>query len=221
MRDDKTTRGFKLPYKDNDLQTDVDRLRDAITAIDGEFDNIEGSVPDEVSDAVTAMRGAANGLAPLDGSAKLPGGNLPDGLEKTANKGATNGYAGLGSDGKLSDGLLPSGLEKTTNKNAASGYAGLGSDGKLSDSLLPSGIEKTTNKGVANGYAGLDADGHVPASQLSDYLLKSGGTMTGALTAQSNANYTTAQARNVTMGTDDLTAGSSTLANGQIHLVYE
>jgi hypothetical protein len=221
MRDDRTDRGFKLPYRDNDLQTDVGRLRDAITAIDGAFGDAEDAVSGEAAAVMTAMRGAAGGIAPLDGSSKIPAANLPDGLEKTANKNAASGYAGLGSDGKLSGSLLPDGLENTASKNAANGYAGLGADGKLADGILPSGIEKTANKGAVSGYAGLGSDGKVPSAQLPDVLLKSGGTMTGALTAQNNANYTTAQARNVTMGTDELTPGASALANGQMHLVYE
>ncbi len=45
-------------------------------------------------------------------------------------------------------------------------------------------------------------------------LQKSGGTMTGALICQSNANYTTAQARNITMSASAPSGGS----NGQIHL---
>lgn len=48
-------------------------------------------------------------------------------------------------------------------------------------------------------------------------LAKSGGTMTGALVAQSNTAYTTAQVRNVTMSTEAATGGS----NGQIHYQYE
>ena len=48
------------------------------------------------------------------------------------------------------------------------------------------------------------------------YVPLSGGTMTGALIAQSNTNYTTAQVRNVTMSTEAASGGS----NGQIHFQY-
>lgn len=47
-------------------------------------------------------------------------------------------------------------------------------------------------------------------------LQKSGGTMTGALVAQANTNYTTAQVRNITMSTSAPSGGF----NGQIHLQY-
>lgn len=47
-------------------------------------------------------------------------------------------------------------------------------------------------------------------------LNKSGGTMTGALVAQSNTNYTTAQVRNVIISTADPSGGS----NGMIWIKY-
>jgi hypothetical protein len=48
-------------------------------------------------------------------------------------------------------------------------------------------------------------------------LPKAGGTMTGVLTAQNNAAYTTSQARNIKADT----VIPTTLANGEICLVYE
>lgn len=50
---------------------------------------------------------------------------------------------------------------------------------------------------------------------------KSGDTMTGILYAQSNTSYTTAQVRNIQVSTSDLTAGTSTLASGNLYFVYE
>ena len=47
-------------------------------------------------------------------------------------------------------------------------------------------------------------------------LPKSGGAMTGTL---SNAN--SAQVRNITVSTVDLTAGTSTLKTGDLYFVYE
>lgn len=49
-----------------------------------------------------------------------------------------------------------------------------------------------------------------------EILFKSGGTMTGALVAQSNTDYATPQVRNITMS-DSAPSGGS---NGQIHLKY-
>lgn len=72
---------------------------------------------------------------------------------------------------------------------------------------------------VANGGTG----GTTAANACTNLgaLSKSGGTMTGILYAQTNASYTTAQMRNISANTTDLTAGSSSLANGSIYLVYE
>lgn len=50
-------------------------------------------------------------------------------------------------------------------------------------------------------------------------LAKSGGTLTGALTAQNNTSYTTKQVRNITLSTAEPT--SSDGANGDIWIVYE
>lgn len=53
-----------------------------------------------------------------------------------------------------------------------------------------------------------------------EYLQKSGGTMSGQLTAANPAVGTQA-VRNIYAGTADMTAGSSTLATGVIYCVYE
>lgn len=51
-----------------------------------------------------------------------------------------------------------------------------------------------------------------------DYLEKKGGTMTGALVAQNNTNYTTKQVRNIFLVADGANLPSG--ANGDICLVY-
>ena len=72
-------------------------------------------------------------------------------------------------------------------------------------------IDTTTNKmyirtqSYENGW-----------TEWKEILSTSGGTMTGALVAQSNTNYTTPQVRNVTMSTSAPSGGS----NGQIHYQY-
>lgn len=54
-----------------------------------------------------------------------------------------------------------------------------------------------------------------------DVLLKSGGTMTGQLTAGGTQEPAAAQVRNIYAGTADLTAGTTPLETGTIYLVYE
>ena len=47
------------------------------------------------------------------------------------------------------------------------------------------------------------------------------GTFGGAVVATTGTDYTTSRVRNIQASTSDLTAGSSSLANGNIYLVYE
>ncbi len=68
-------------------------------------------------------------------------------------------------------------------------------------------------QGVVNNVSDLNAQ------VSSTYLAKSGGTMTGALVAQTNTSYTTRQVRNVILSTSEPT--SSDGQNGDIWFVYE
>ena len=49
MRDDKTSRGWPLPYKNNTLADDVERIRNAFNAIDSEFSTIEENIETNLS----------------------------------------------------------------------------------------------------------------------------------------------------------------------------
>lgn len=76
-----------------------------------------------------------------------------------------------------------------------------------------------TNTQVASLNSGLStANNNISVLQTTtaNKLDKSGGTMTGALVAQNNANYTTAQVRNVIISTADPSGGS----NGMIWIKY-
>jgi hypothetical protein len=81
------------------------------------------------------------------------------------------------------------------------------------------GLLKGTGSKVAQAVAGTDyaAANHTHSA----YLDKSGGTLTGAVTAHNGTDYGTARVRNISAGTADLTAGSSALASGDIYFVYE
>jgi len=72
-----------------------------------------------------------------------------------------------------------------------------------------SGVKGSSEGSYRTGYINITAAnvGAVPVS---------GGTMTGALVAQANTNYTTAQVRNATMSASAPSGGS----NGQIHFQY-
>ena len=87
--------------------------------------------------------------------------------------------------------------------------------------LVKSGTDITVDSS-GNVSVNDDSHNHVISNidnlqtTLDSKLNKSGGTMTGALVAQSNTAYTTAQVRNATMSTSAPSGGS----NGQVHYQY-
>lgn len=82
---------------------------------------------------------------------------------------------------------------------------------KLSDSVSNSSTAlAATANAVRQAY-----------SLASAALQKSGGTMTGALYAKDDTDYTTANVRNIKFADTDLEAGTSELTSGQVALIYE
>jgi hypothetical protein len=88
----------------------------------------------------TSEKGAANGYAGLDSSAKVAAGNLPDATTTNA------GIIEIATDAEVTDGtdtskaVTPKQLadkQNTSEKGAANGYAGLGADSKVSTTNLP------------------------------------------------------------------------------------
>lgn len=81
----------------------------------------------------------------------------------------------------------------------------------------------TTNEGTVNTLSSdvstLKTNASTLTTTVGNKLDKSGGTLTGALVAQSNTNYTTRQVRNVIMSTAEPTASDG--QNGDIWIVYE
>lgn len=65
-------------------------------------------------------------------------------------------------------------------------------------------------------------DGKAASSHNQDASTITSGTFASTdVKAKSGTDYSTARVRNIQAGTEDLTAGSSALANGDIYLVYE
>lgn len=79
--------------------------------------------------------------------------------------------------------------------------------------LSATNAQVTTNtNNISTLTSGLStANDNISALQtaIGDKVDKSGGTMTGALVAQNNTNYTTAQVRNIIISTADPSGGSS------------
>jgi len=111
-----------------------------------------------------SMRGVANGVAPLNASAKVPAGNLP------INE--ANGIAGLNGSTKLPTSLL---ITDTANNVPT-----LDGSGKLRGGQLPSmDYIPNSSKGVANGVAPLNSNAVVPLANLPEEVGGAGGTGAG------------------------------------------
>ena len=82
----------------------------------------------------------------------------------------------------------------------------------LNDSL-------TTIQSQVGGISSLESEVESLSTEVDSKLGLIGGTMTGALVAQSNSNYTTRQVRNVILSTSEPT--SSDGQDGDIWFVYE
>lgn len=80
---------------------------------------------------------------------------------------------------------------------------------------------KKDQLGVANGIATLDASGKVPSAQLPDYAPASHASDTVVHITAAERTAWNSKAPAYTYGTDDLTAGTSELATGTLHFVYE
>lgn len=136
--------------------------------------------------------------------------------------------ADLDGDGRISENQMPESWndKQSAITGAAGQYVGFNADGKpIAQDKSTLGFIPDTEKGAANGVASLNSSGQIPTAQIpslsATYMPKSGGTMTGALVAQSNNNWGTAQVRNIVVSTEDLEDGVSELASGCLWGVYE
>lgn len=102
---------------------------------------------------------------------------------------------------------------------------------QLDSYALKTDLNDYSLKSELNNYAlKTDLNNYATSSELSNInsdvtslesskLDKTGGTLTGILTAQSNTNYTTKQVRNIFLSTSQ--PSSSSGSNGDIWIVYE
>lgn len=155
----------------------------------------QGKAQDVFAYAVPASdKGKAGGVAILDANGKIPEGQLPDiGGVRSFNgrSGAVLPVAGDYTAAQV--GAVP--VERKVNQKA------LGQD----ITLTPEDIGAA---GSGHGHAASDV---------------TAGTLAGRVEANAAAqqDLTAAQVRNIKAGTEDLTAGNSTLATGTLYLVYE
>ena len=112
-------------------------------------------------------------------------------------KGAPEGVATLGADGKVPTGQLPA-MNYAPSTHASQHATG------GSDPITPASI-------------GAAAASHNQAAST----ITAGTFAATDVKAMNGTDYTTARVRNIQASTTDLTAGSSSLSNGDIYLVYE
>ena len=199
------------------------------------------SIQSEIDRINSNVQSALNAVA--DTGVSVPEGansdNLPAAVSALANEkqdkltGAQGQIVGFGPDGKAVAQDKPTyaasevGAIPTTEKGAASGVATLGADGKVPTGQLPAMDYAPSTHASQHGSGGSDpitpaAIGAAAASHNQAASTITAGTFAATgVKAMNGTDYTTARVRNIQASTTDLTAGSSSLSNGDIYLVYE
>ena len=199
------------------------------------------SIQSEINRINSNVQAALNAVA--DTGVSVPDGansdNLPAAVSALANEkqdkltGAQGQIVGFGPDGKAVAQDKPTyaasevGAIPTTEKGAANGVATLGADGKVPSAQLPAMNYAPSTHASQHGSSGSDpitpaAIGAAAASHNQAASTITAGTFASTgVKAMNGTDYTTARVRNIQASTTDLTAGSSSLSNGDIYLVYE
>ena len=199
------------------------------------------SIQSEIDRINSNVQSALNAVA--DTGVSVPEGansdNLPAAVSALANEkqdkltGAQGQIVGFGPDGKAVAQDKPTyaasevGAIPTTEKGAANGVATLGADGKVPTGQLPAMNYAPSTHASQHGSSGSDpitpaAIGAAAASHNQAASTITAGTFAATdVKAMNGTDYTTARVRNIQASTTDLTAGSSSLSNGDIYLVYE
>ena len=199
------------------------------------------SIQSEIDRINSNVQSALNAVA--DTGVSVPEGansdNLPAAVSALANEkqdkltGAQGQIVGFGPDGKAVAQDKPTyaasevGAIPTTEKGAANGVATLGADGKVPTGQLPAMDYAPSTHASQHGSGGSDpitpaAIGAAAASHNQAASTITAGTFAATdVKAMNGTDYTTARVRNIQASTTDLTAGSSSLSNGDIYLVYE
>ena len=182
--------------------------------------------------ALDTGKGVANGYAGLDETGKVPVGQLPS--SATGSGDMVKSVYDLNADGIVNDSDKLGGI-------VASGYA-TSAQGTLATNAVPKGLATATDQVmVSTGigvwavktlatfktWLGLGSAAYTASTNYAtsaqgtlatNALPKTGGTLTGILTAQANTSYTVAQMHNVILSTTDAVLGS--MGNGTIWIKY-
>ena len=130
-------------------------------------------------------------------------------------KGAANGVATLGEDSKVPAEQLPE-MDYAPSTHASQ-HASDGADPITPDAIGAAAV--THSHAAGDVTSGTFAAARIP--NLAASKITSGTFAATGVKAMNGTDYTTARVRNIQASTTDLTAGSSSLSNGDIYLVYE
>lgn len=197
--------GLYSDPQDIAVKKNVDAVADRVTTAEGEIDALQTAVDGKVPNTRKVNNKAlsaditltAADVGALPSSTVIP--TVPDNLVTYAAGTTVEGVTGVDAD--------------TLQGHAASYFAtqsGL-TAANSSISTNANNITELSTKvsGVEGSISGIQ-------TSVGTKLDKSGGTMTGALIAQNNANYATKQVRNIIISTADPSGGS----NGDIWVKY-
>ena len=171
----------------------------------------QASAAEALSSKNSAKSEADRAKSEADRAAEIAGGDFV----KSSEKGAANGVATLGTDGKVPTGQLPAMNYAPSTHASQHGSGG-------SDPITPAAIGAaavTHSHAAGDVTSGTFAAARIP--NLAASKITSGTFAATGVKAMNGTDYTTARVRNIQASTTDLTAGSSSLSNGDIYLVYE
>lgn len=148
-------------------------LTGAVDSVNGQIGNVMLTA-DSVGALDTAARGAVNGVASLDATARILASQLPTTALQSGSLGIANGIATLDSGGKLTASQVP-----TAPVTSVAGRTGAVVVTSTDVGAIP-----TTQKAAANGVASLDGTTKIPSAQIpslaGSYLVVPGATPTKA-----------------------------------------
>ncbi|MFN3944602.1 MAG: hypothetical protein ACK4K7_06720 [Allosphingosinicella sp.] len=145
-----------------------------VTSVNNKTGNVALNSAD-IGAIPTTQRGAANGVASLDGNTRVPVAQIPAlDYVPTAQRGAANGVASLDGSTRVPVAQIPPlDYVPTAQRGAANGVASLDGNTRVPLAQIPPlDYVPTAQRGAANGVATLGADSRVPAIQLPplDYI---------------------------------------------------
>lgn len=201
MIDDRTVNyDLQLPHVDNALQTDVERLRSALTGADTALKGLQDSKQGNLgfTPENTANKGVAGGYAGLDGNGHVPASQLPSFVDDVLEYASVGSFPATGETGKIYVAL-------DANKNyrwSGTVYVEISASPGSTDAVpegatnlyhtvarvraaVLDGLSLATSTAITAADTILSALGKLQA-QVSLRLLKAGDTMTGNLAGTDN-----------------------------------